>query len=50
VIDNESDFTLEGNEWQQQRYYESQDHSATKDVKFVRKTKFLGFVVAVNIV
>jgi hypothetical protein len=40
VIDNESYFTFDGNEWQQQRYYESEDHPATEDVKFIRKTKF----------
>jgi hypothetical protein len=34
-------FTVEGNKWQQQRYYESEDKpSATEDVKFIRKTKF----------
>jgi hypothetical protein len=30
----------DGNEWQQQSYYESEDHPATEDVKFIRKIKF----------
>jgi hypothetical protein len=34
-------FMVDGNEWQQQSYYESEDHPATEDVKFIRiKTKF----------
>jgi hypothetical protein len=33
-------FTVDGNEWQQQSYSESEDHPATEEVKFVRKTKF----------
>jgi hypothetical protein len=33
-------FTIDGNEWQQQSYDESEDHPATEDVKFIRKTKF----------
>jgi hypothetical protein len=39
VIDDESYFTVDGNEWQQQSYYESEDNPATGDVKFIRKTK-----------
>jgi hypothetical protein len=27
-------FTVDGNEWQQQSYYESEDHLTTEDVKF----------------
>jgi hypothetical protein len=38
-------FTVDGNEWQQQSYYESEDHPATKDVKFISKTKFLAKVL-----
>jgi hypothetical protein len=38
---DESFFTIEGNAWQhQQSYYESKDHAATDDVKFIHKTKF----------
>jgi hypothetical protein len=37
VIDDESYFTVDGNEWQQQSYYESEDNPATEDVKFIRK-------------
>jgi hypothetical protein len=33
-------FTIDGNEWQQQIYYGSEDHPALEDVKFIRKTKF----------
>jgi hypothetical protein len=40
VMDDESSFTVAGNEWKQQSYYESEDYSATGDVKFIRKTKF----------
>jgi hypothetical protein len=40
VIDDESYFLVDSNEWQQQSYYESEDHPATEDVKFIRKTKF----------
>jgi hypothetical protein len=36
----ESYFTVDGNEWQQQSYYESEDHPTKEDVKFIRKTKF----------
>jgi hypothetical protein len=39
-MDDKSYFTVDGNEWQQQSYYESEDHPATEDVKYVRKTKF----------
>jgi hypothetical protein len=28
-------FTVDGNEWQHQSYYESEDHPATEDVKFI---------------
>jgi hypothetical protein len=38
-MDDESYFTVDGNEWQQQSYYEPEDHP-TEDVKFIRKTKF----------
>jgi hypothetical protein len=37
--------TVDGNEWQQQINYESEDHPATEDVKFIRKTKFLAMVL-----
>jgi hypothetical protein len=40
VIDDESYFTVDDNEWQQQSYYQSDDHPATEDVTFIRKTKF----------
>jgi hypothetical protein len=40
VVDNESYFTVDGNEWQLQSYYESENHPATEDVKFIRKNKF----------
>jgi hypothetical protein len=40
VMDDESYFTADGNEWQQQSYYQSEDHSATEAVKIIRKTKF----------
>jgi hypothetical protein len=40
VIDDESYFTVDGNEWQQQSYYESGDQPLTEGVKFIRKTKF----------
>jgi hypothetical protein len=39
VIDDESYFTVDGNEWQQQSYYDSEDHPATEDVKFIHNTK-----------
>jgi hypothetical protein len=41
-------FMIDGNEWQQQSYYESEDHPATGNVKFMRMTKFPseGFLVA----
>jgi hypothetical protein len=38
--DEESYFTVDGNEWQQKNYYESDDYPATEDVQFIRKTKF----------
>jgi hypothetical protein len=40
VIDDDSYFTVDGNEWQQQSYSEPEDHPATEDVKFICKTKF----------
>jgi hypothetical protein len=45
VMNDESYFTAVGNDWQQQNYYESEDHPATDDVKFIRKTKFLAKVL-----
>jgi hypothetical protein len=39
-MDDESYFTVDGNEWQQRSYYESKDRPATENVKFIRKTKF----------
>jgi hypothetical protein len=39
-MDDESYFTVDGNEWQQQSYYASENHLATEDVKFIRKTMF----------
>jgi hypothetical protein len=39
-MDDEFFFTVDANEWQQQSYYESEDHPATDDVKLIRKTKF----------
>jgi hypothetical protein len=42
LMDDESYFTVDGNEWQQQTYYlKSEDHPATEDAKLIRKTKFL---------
>jgi hypothetical protein len=38
--DHESYFTVDDNERQQKSYYESDDHPATEDVQFIRKTKF----------
>jgi hypothetical protein len=32
MCDDESYFTVDGNKWQQQSYYESEDHPATEDV------------------
>lgn len=40
VMDDESYFTVEGNEWQQKHYYESKDRPAPDQAKFIRKTKF----------
>jgi hypothetical protein len=43
VTDDESYFTVDGNEWQQQSYYESEVHPATEDGKLIRQvynTKF----------
>jgi hypothetical protein len=39
-MDDKSYFTVDGNEWQQQSLYESEDHPVTENVKFIRKTKF----------
>jgi hypothetical protein len=39
-MDDESYFTVGGNELQQQSYYEADDLPAIDDVKFIRKTKF----------
>jgi hypothetical protein len=41
-VDVESHFKVEveSNEWQLQSYYESEDHPAIEDVKFIRKIKF----------
>jgi hypothetical protein len=39
-MDDESYFTVDGNEWHQQSYYESEDHPATEYVKFIHMTKF----------
>jgi hypothetical protein len=39
-MDDEFYFTVDGNEWQQQSYYESEHHPTSKDVKFIRKIKF----------
>jgi hypothetical protein len=33
--------TVDGNDWQQQSYYESEDHPATEDVKFIISVKVL---------
>jgi restriction endonuclease S subunit len=40
VMDDKSFFTVDGKQWQQHSYYESEDHPAIDDVKFIRKTKF----------
>jgi hypothetical protein len=45
VMDDESYFTVDGNGWQQQSYYESEDHPATENVKFIRKAKFPAMVL-----
>jgi hypothetical protein len=34
-MDDKSYFTVDGNEWQEQSSYESEDHPATEDVKYV---------------
>jgi hypothetical protein len=39
VMDDKSYFTVDGNEWQQQSSYESEDHPALEVVKCIRKTK-----------
>jgi hypothetical protein len=40
VMDNESYFTVEGNEWQQHSYYDSENHPAKENVKFIRNPVF----------
>jgi hypothetical protein len=40
VIDEESYFTVEGNQWHQQSHYESDYHPATEDIQFIDKTEF----------
>jgi hypothetical protein len=40
VMGYKSFFTVEGNELQQQSYYEFEDNPATEDVRFFRQTKF----------
>lgn len=40
VMDDESYFTLEGNEWQQKSYYESAEHPAPESIKLIKKSKF----------
>jgi hypothetical protein len=37
VMDDESYFMVEGKEWQQQSYYESEDQPATEVVKIIHK-------------
>jgi hypothetical protein len=37
---DESYFTVDSSEWQQQSYYETEDHPASEGVKFLRKSKF----------
>jgi hypothetical protein len=41
-MDDDSYFTVDGNEWKQHSFYESVDHPdpATEDVNFIRNTKF----------
>jgi hypothetical protein len=48
-MDDEFYFTVGGNEWQQQSYFDFKDHPATDDVNFIPKTKQVlnkGFVVS----
>jgi hypothetical protein len=33
VMDDESYFTVDGNEWQQQNYYESEDHPVSPSIR-----------------
>jgi hypothetical protein len=40
MIDDESYFTVDGNEWHQQSYYESEDYPSIEYVKFILKNKF----------
>jgi hypothetical protein len=50
VMDDESYFMVDGNEWHQQSFIKSisEDHPATEDVKFIRNTQVSseGFGVA----
>jgi hypothetical protein len=39
-MNDESLFTVEGNEWQQQSFYGFEGHPAIEGVKFIRNTKF----------
>lgn len=45
VMDDESYFTVEGNEWQSKHYFESSSHKAPDKSKFIHKTKFPGKVL-----
>lgn len=45
VMDDESYFTVEGNEWQSKHYFESSTHKAPEKAKFIQKTKFPGKVL-----
>lgn len=45
VMDDESYFTVEGNEWQPKYYFESSSRKAPEKAKFIRKTKFPGKVL-----
>lgn len=40
VMDDESYFTVEGNEWQQKYYFESEDQPAPEKFKLIKKCKF----------
>lgn len=44
-MDDESYFTVEGNEWQEKYYFESSEHEAPKTSKYISKTKFPGKVL-----
>lgn len=45
IMDDESYFTVEGNEWQTKHYYESSEHEAPERSKYIYKTKFPGKVL-----